>query len=221
MYGENERELSKNTFLIVFIWVIRVILLVSASIETQTGRWDIFFINLFAFVLTFLPFGIRLALKITFPRQFEIVIYLSLLCMVTVEKFMEGNLVFVFLGLLLGIIGFILMYVIYYSKRTAAFYFIVVLFSFCFSVSVGAVWEVFHYLMTDTIKIRLDGFTHDYSPLGLVLIMIGAALASVYGFLYLKFSKKHLIQHVLDTFIKGNPNLERDDDSPRSVEQMI
>ncbi len=211
----------KRALFPIFSWVIRIILIASAVIEIRMNRWDIFFINLFALVLTFLPLGIRLALKISFPRTFEVGMHVSLLLMVTLEKIMEGNLVFVFLGLMLGIVGFILMYVIYYSNRAGAFYFLVVIFAFCFSVSVGAVWEVFHYLMTDTLSIRLEGFTHDYSPLGLVLIMIGAALASVYGFLYLKFSNKHLIQRIMQNFIKRNPSLKREDDTPESIGRLI
>ena len=211
----------KRALFPVLLWTIRIILLASAVLEIRMERWDIFFINLFALVLTFLPLGVRLALKISFPRTFEMGMHVSLLLMVTLEKIMEGNLVFVFLGLMLGIVGFILMYVIYYSNRAGAFYFLVVLFAFCFSVSVGAVWEVFHYLMADTLKIKLEGFTHDYSPLGLVLIMIGAALASIYGFLYLKFSNKHLIQRIMHNFIKRNPNLKQDGDTPESIHGLI
>ncbi|MDP7265215.1 MAG: ATP-binding protein, partial [Candidatus Thermoplasmatota archaeon] len=210
-----------NKIYLVFIWVIRLILLASAVMETQTGRWHIFFIDLFAFVLTFLPLGIRLALKISFPRAFETGIYVSILLMVTIEKFMEGNLVFVFLGFLLAIVGFTLMYVMYYHKRPGAVNFMVVLFSFCFSVSLGAVWEVFHYFMTDILKVRLEGFFHDYSPLGLVLIMIGAGTSSVIGYIYLKFSRKYFIQKVLSNFLKKNPNLSIDDESPEYIRKLI
>jgi len=213
---------QRNKIYLVFIWLIRLVLLASAVWETQTGnRWHIFFINLFAFVLTFLPFGIRVALKISFPRAFETGIYLSILLMVTIEKFMEGNLVFVFLGFLLGIVGYILMYVMYYHKRAGAVNFMVVLFAFCFSVSLGAVWEVFHYFMTDILKVQLEGFSHDYSPLGLVLIMLGAGTASVIGYIYLKFSRKYFIQKVISNFIKRNPNLNLDDESPEYIKKLI
>ncbi len=217
--GRSERPDSK--IYLVFIWLIRLVLLTSAVMETQTGRWHIFFIDLFAFILTFLPLGIRLALKISFPRAFKTGIYVSILLMVTIEKLLEGNLVFVFLGFLLGIVGFILMYVMYYHKRVGAVNFMVVLFSFCFSVSLGAVWDVFHYFMTDILKVRLEGFFHDYSPLGLVLIMIGAGTASVIGYIYLKFSRKYFIQKVLSNFFKRNPNLIQDDESPEYIKKLI
>ncbi len=223
-YGNNLKVGSERTGKIlsqVCVWLVRLLLGASSIIEMSAQRWDIFFINLFAIILTFLPFGIRLALKISFPRSFKIALYFSLLVMVIVEKFLEGWVVFMMLGLLLGIVGFIVMYVIYISKKMTSFDFMIVLFSFCFAVSIGAVWEVFQFLMTDTLKVHLEGFYGNYSPEGLVMIVLGAAFSSIWGYGYLKFSKKNLIQHVVGNFQKQNPNLVSYDDSPEDIKRLI
>lgn len=220
MTADEKKETGK--VLIIAIWVIRAVLAVSTGVEVYLGRWEVFFANLFALILTFMPMALEFTVKIKFPRTFEVAMYFSLLLMMGIEKVFEGDLVSIFLGVLLGGVGFILMYVMYYAqKKKNPSNFLVAMFAFCFSVSLGAVWEVFQYMVIELMEVRLEGFYLKYEAQSMLLIMMGAAVISVIGYFYLKFSTQTVIVQLLQPFLKRNIKDEEEKATPKTIKRLI
>jgi uncharacterized membrane protein YjdF len=118
-------------------------------------------------------------------------------------------------GGLLGIFGFLLVYVLNANPRIdldmrPGF---VALFAFCFSLSVGALWEIFEFAMD-----QLAGFNMQKPMLGdpsgltdtmwdLIVDAVGALVISLLGYSYMRRGMESLVERWIRTFIHRNPHL--------------
>ncbi len=116
-------------------------------------------------------------------------------------------------GLLMGIFGFLLVYVLNASQKiafsmTPRF---VAFFAFMFAVAVGTIWEIFEFSV-DTIfganmqKAMLDdpsGLTD--TMWDMIVNAIGAACISTLGWWYLKRDRHSFIDNWIQKFIDRNP----------------
>lgn len=120
-------------------------------------------------------------------------------------------------GLLLGILGFLLVYVLNESRRMdlAMRPRFVALFAFLFAVSVGTLWEIFEFAMD-----QLAGTTMQKPMLGdlsgltdtmwdLIVDALGAAAVSILGWWYMSRGAKSFFEPWIAKFIAGNPKLFR------------
>ncbi len=117
-------------------------------------------------------------------------------------------------GLLMGILGFLLIYVLNASK-TIAFSMtprFIAFFAFMFAVAVGALWEIFEYSMDLIFGANMQKAMFG-DPSGLTDTMwdmivntIGAALISTLGWWYLKRDRQSFIDMWIQKFVQNNPH---------------
>jgi hypothetical protein len=116
-------------------------------------------------------------------------------------------------GLLMGILGFILVYVLNESKRvhvnlTPGF---IAFFSFTFALAIGSVWEIFEFGMD-----QLFGMNMQKEMLGdpsgltdtmwdIIVNALGAFLITFAGYGYLKREKSFFVKDWIRSFIEKNP----------------
>ncbi len=203
----NKRIYSTNQLKIFISWILRLFLVFSIIWEFNEGRWTVFVINILALFVTFMPFLLKKLFTIKLPFGFEFLFYLSILLSVIFEKLLTGVFVQLFLGVFFGFIGLVLMFVLYYNSSVKTSYGLIAFFSFCFSVSLGAVWEVFRYLLHLFFELNFGVFNVSYTPQTLIFTMIGALFSSSAGLLYLKYSKGVLFHRFIKSFMKINPRL--------------
>lgn len=120
-------------------------------------------------------------------------------------------------GLLLGIVGFLLIYVLNENERvdvhmTPRF---VALFAFLFAVSVGAIWEIFEFSMDRLFGMTMQKPMFD-DPSGLtdtmwdlVVDTVGAFAISALGWWYMKRKRRSFIEVWTRRFIERNPRFFR------------
>lgn len=120
-------------------------------------------------------------------------------------------------GLLLGILGFLLVYVLNENRRAQLnmrprF---IALFAFTFAVGMGALWEIFEFSMD-----RLFGLNMQKPMLGdasgltdtmwdLIVDTLGALVISVLGWWYMHRGNESFIEVWINKFIASNPRLFR------------
>lgn len=116
-------------------------------------------------------------------------------------------------GLLMGILGFLLVYVLNASQKiafsmTPRF---VAFFAFMFAVAVGALWEIFEFSMDSVFGTRMQKPMFE-DPSGLTDTMwdmivntIGAAFISGLGWWYMKQERRSFIDVWIQKFIDRNP----------------
>lgn len=118
-----------------------------------------------------------------------------------------------FSGLLLGLVGFLLVYVLNESTRIdinmrAGF---VALFAFAFAVVAGTVWEIFEFTVDQFFGTQMQKpMLGDPSGLtdtmwDLIVDTLGAAVISGFGWWHMKRDQRSFIEDWIDRFIERNP----------------
>ena len=116
-------------------------------------------------------------------------------------------------GLLMGILGFLFVYVLNASQKiafsmTPRF---VALFAFMFAVAVGALWEIFEFSMDSILGARMQkAMFNDPSGLtdtmwDMIVNTIGAGFISTLGWWYMKRDRRSFIDIWIQKFIHRNP----------------
>lgn len=123
-------------------------------------------------------------------------------------------------GLLLGIVGFLLVYVLNEDDEIdlhlrPGF---VALFAFLFAIAVGVLWEIFEFAMDQLFGLRMQKpMFGDPSGLtdtmwDLIVDTIGAFVISIFGWWYLERPERSFIESWIAKFIEGNPRIFRRSD---------
>lgn len=118
-------------------------------------------------------------------------------------------------GLLMGILGFLLVYVLNESKRvelnmTAGF---IAFFAFTFALTIGSVWEIFEFSMDQFLGTNMQKpMLGDPSGLtdtmwDIIVNAIGALVISFSGYIYLKRRKSFFVKNWIRSFISKNPEM--------------
>lgn len=118
-------------------------------------------------------------------------------------------------GLLMGILGFLLVYLLNESRRvelhmSAGF---IALFAFTFSVFIGTAWEIFEFGMDEIFGLNMQKpMLGDPSGLtdtmwDMIVNAIGAFIVSSTGWWYLKREESFYVKRLIRSFILKNPRL--------------
>lgn len=116
-------------------------------------------------------------------------------------------------GLLMGIVGFLLVYLLNADKRvelhmTPIF---ISFFAYMFAVAIGSFWEIFEFSMDQIVGANMQKpMLGDPSGLtdtmwDMIVNAIGAFVVSFAGWRYLKRERKSFVMELIDKFIRKNP----------------
>ncbi len=120
-------------------------------------------------------------------------------------------------GLAFGIIGFIILYLLYKTEKIKTSPKIVAMFSFAFALSIGALWEIVEFTMDQTLGTKMQSgsfYGATIQSCGLIDTMkdliddsVGALFAAIMGYLYLKKESGIVVKPMTKEFKKDNPRL--------------
>lgn len=190
---------------------IRLLLAVEALVAAARGVWPAVFVTLAALVLTLLPGLVASRVGLRLPPSFLAAIALFVLATLYLgevydfyNRFWWWDLVLHFGSAMgFGILGFLLVFMMFQGDRYAAPPWALGALSFCMAMTVGVLWELFEFAM-DT----LFGFNMMKSGLpdtmgDFIVNTLGAALAALAGVIYLLGSAGRL-GAPFDLFIHTN-----------------
>ena len=118
-------------------------------------------------------------------------------------------------GLLLGMLGFMIVYVLNENRQVDLHMrpFFVALFAFVFAIAIGALWEVFEFAMDENFGTNMQPATPG-DPSGLtdtihdlIVDTVGAAIVSLFGWRYLRRARTSYVDNWAKRFIDRNPRL--------------
>ncbi|MFO7901715.1 MAG: hypothetical protein R6U98_03560 [Pirellulaceae bacterium] len=120
-------------------------------------------------------------------------------------------------GLLLGILGFLLIYVLNKDERIELHLLprFVALFAFLFAVSVGAMWEIFEFAMDEVFGTNMqkpmlgDPSGKTDTMWDLIVDTVAAAVISSVGWWYIRKRQRSFIESWIRKFIERNPHFFR------------
>ncbi len=192
-------------------WIIWTILATATVSAVATQHWSNVFVIVTAFFLTLLPAIYSERFRIHLPLSFLAAISLFVFATLFLGEIFDFYNRFWWWDVLLhgasavgfGIIGFLFVFYLFQGDKYAAPPWALALIAFCFAVSIGAVWEVFEFLMD-----QVFGMNMQKSGLGdtmgdIVVDVVGASFGAVSGFLWIKGQTSGLAG-MIDEFIALN-----------------
>ena len=184
-------------------------------------HWVIAFTGSVVLALTFLPAVIERHLHVHLPVEFTLAT-----CIFLYASFGLGEVSHFYArfwwwdlmlhsasALVMGLIGFLMIYVFYMTHRVRMDPIYVAVISFCLAVTTGTVWEVFEFLMD-----WLFGFSMQRSGLvdtmtDLLLNIGGGLIAASLGYTYVKGGDSLIAARMIKHFVAKNPRIFREVDS--------
>ena len=190
---------------------IRLLLAVEALVAALRGVWPAVFVTLAALALTILPGKLASRVGLRLPPSFLAAIALFVLATLYLgevydfyDRFWWWDLVLHFGSAIgFGILGFLLVFMLFQGDRYAAPPWAVGVLSFCLAMTAGVLWELFEYAMDS-----LFGFNMMKSGLpdtmgDFIVNTLGAALAALAGVVYL-LDRAGRLGAPFDAFIETN-----------------
>lgn len=207
-------------------WVGRILLILVGMewiyllLESQ---WLSLFVVSLLLTVLFIPIIFRNQLQVEIPAEFHLTAVLftfAALYLGEVQQFYQrvwwwDIALHASAGLLMGILGFLLIYILNESKRidihlAPGF---IAFFAFTFAVTIGTVWEIFEFAMDHFFGLNMQKpMLGDTSGLtdtmwDMIVNAIGAFLISLSGWWYLKYDKNYFVKEWIGKFIEKNPRL--------------
>lgn len=208
-------------------FVLQGILLVGMVVAVWQGQWATAVTTAAIILITFIPLLLHRRMGVYIPPEIEALAIVFVFASLFLGEVRGYYLRFWWWdvalhtgsGFLLGIIGFLLVYVLN-EKEEIDIHMkpgFVALFAFMFSVGMGAVWEIFEFSMD-----RFFGMNMQKPMLGdasgltdtmwdLIVDSVGALVIALLGYGYLKTAgSESFLERWIHAFVKRNPRFFRD-----------
>lgn len=212
----------------IYAWVVVTVTLVMAvdlAFLVAAAQWLNAFLVLTIMGVILAPVILRDRLPVQIPTEMQLVALLFMfaaLFLGEVRRLYEriwwwDIALHISSGLLLGILGFLLVYVLNESRNIELHLKprFVALFAFLFAVAIGALWEIFEFAMDSTFGLSMQKpMFGDPSGLtdtmwDLIVDALAAALISGLGWWYMRQRDESFIERWIRRFIVRNPRLFR------------
>lgn len=108
-----------------------------------------------------------------------------------------------------GIIGFVLVFMMFQGDRYAAPPTAVSFFGFCFAITMGTAWEIFEFAMDQAFGLNMQKSGLNDTMGDLIVDAIGALIGVATGFAYLKGRARGGLASLIDEFVDRNPRFFR------------
>ena len=207
---------KSNDYLLLSIKLILILSILNAA---YFGLWHLMSTSIFLLVLVFMPQTLKKSYNIKFPKEFEI--FLLIFIIITL---LLGNLKGIFAPILFGIgtgmIGLLILFILYSTNRIKKNYPLILLFSFNFAVAFGTGLELIKYYLKLILGQDLGSGIYAYTMNNLTYVVIGAAIASGIGLIYMK-THFGIIENVIKKFKKENKEIFKKIESPKEIFDLI
>ena len=209
--------------------VFQLIILLEAAFAIWQQQWHTAVIAVGILVITFIPLLLEKRFRVFIPPPFQLLAIAFIFASLFLGEIHDyynrywwwDIALHTSSGLLLGVIGFLLVYVLNETENTGVHIKpgFIALFAFMFAVAIGALWEIFEFLMDTFLGTQMQkpmlgdssGLTD--TMIDLIVDALGALIISVYGYIHLKMrDRQSFIDRWIKRFISDNPQFFRDGD---------
>ena len=214
-YPAEERKLY-----LTLTYGIQAVLVIGLLLFLHFRSWENVFLTTLVILLTLVPAFLFRRYRVVIPPEFQLVaaafVFLSLFMGSALDfyyHFWWWDLVLhTASGFLLGIIGFVALFVLNQTDRvrpvmTPGF---IAFFGVTFAVTLGVAWEIFEFI-ADTIRPELNMQSTETgvrdTMVDLIVDTIGAVIVALMGYAYLKTGRYSFVADGVRAFIRKNPRL--------------
>lgn len=207
-------KIPKQSIIVYLIWLT---LVGSAAVAMWMRLWNEAFVALLTLGMTFLPMLFEGRFKIHLPISASAVIVLflfSTLFLGEIGDFYErywwwdvamhsGS------ALGIGLIGFVLIFMLFEGDKYAAPPYALALLSFFVAMGIGALWEIFEYLMDAWFGLNMQKSGLSDTMWDMIVNTVGATIAGLAGYFYLRGKWFAGLAKAIDEFVKTNKHFFR------------
>ena len=201
------------------VYIIWVLLIGGAGWAIYGQLWDSLFVTVLTFVLTLVPLQFQRFYQVHIPVFFTsaiIVFTYMTLFLGEVGDFyerlwwwdvmMHGGAAVGF-----GLIGFIIILMLFKGNAYAAPPIALAWFAFCFAITIGSIWEVFEFGMDQVFGLNMQKSGLADTMYDLMINGFGAFVGAASGFFYLKGRWFGGLARLINQFVETNKDLFDDD----------
>jgi hypothetical protein len=220
----NERSASRAWRIHwIVVACLNLVMLVELGFLLAEGQWFTAFLVVAIILATASPMILGRRFRVNIPPEFQLMAVVFVFASLFLGEIREfyariwwwDIALHASSGLLLGIVGFILVYALNENARIELSMRprFVALFAFVFAVAGGALWEIFEFGMDQIFGTQMQKPMFD-DPSGLtdtmwdlILDTLGAAVISVLGWFYMRTGRSSFLESGIRRFIENNPRL--------------
>ncbi|MEX0748579.1 MAG: hypothetical protein WD467_00290 [Candidatus Saccharimonadales bacterium] len=207
---------ATDRLLVWVVIIVRLLLVGSAIIGLLTLNWLEVFVSLMVLAMTYAVSFIERWHKINMPLEIEVYAVLLIYAALFLgemrgyyDRFWWWDSIMHFTAaIVFGFIGFMIMYAIYHRNKLTASAVLIALFAFTFSMTIGAMWELFEFSLDELFGMTTQPSGRD-TMIDLLLNAIGATITSVVGYFYIKTGSTGLFRRLVTKFMRDNPRIAR------------
>jgi hypothetical protein len=201
----------------IISYLLSFIILLAAAGAFYEEQWLNAFLAASAFILSYLPSIIERSFRLGLPVEIEFTFVLFLFVTIYLGEINAYYTYFwwwdIFLhtlsGVLLGLVGFILIYIFNSEERIRLHLspFFVGLFTFVFAVSIGVFWEIFEFGIDTVFGYDTQHGSLEDTMVDLTVDTFGALLIAMVGYFYVKKVRVPIFDRIVTKFLEKNPQL--------------
>ncbi len=197
-------------------YFLRFLILVEALTAAWNKNFWLTFLAFFILLLTFSPSFIQRNYKINLPLELECIVVIFISFSLFLGELLDYYVKYWWWDLLLhsissfvlAFIGFLILYVLYTEKKITAKPITIMLFSFCFAVAIGVLWEIVEFSIDNTMGLNMQKSGLQDTMWDLIVDSISAFVVSLAGFFYIKGKRSGLFfRQIVERFVAANPEM--------------
>ncbi len=209
----------------IIVWVLLVVMIIEWVLLLFEQSWlSLFLVTLIIFTL-FAPILFKKRIDVELPAEFHLMAVIFIFAafyLGEVHHFYEriwwwDVALHTTAGLMMGIVGFLLVYILNETSRVElkmnpGF---IAFFAFTFAVTIGTFWEIYEFSMDQIFGLNMQKpMWGDPSGLtdtmwDMIVNALGALVVSISGWWYLRQGKDFYIRSLIQKFINKNPEMFR------------
>ena len=195
---------TEKTALII-TWILRLFMFAAIIISVARMNFFLIFSSVVVLIFSFVPAMISRRFKIVLPIEVDFILAVFLYVHFILGEMQEYYKLFWWFsgvlhlssGVLFGLLGFVIAYVLLSTHKIKAAPSFVILFTLSLSMATGAAWEIFEYTMDQTLGFNMQKSGLIDTMWDLIANFLGALLISLFGYLYLRYSREGFIKRVI------------------------
>lgn len=204
----------------IFDWItliLQVIMLTGLVLSALEQQWMNMFLTASVIALSALPAVMERRFNVSTPPEFELLAILFVFASLFLGEVRGYYLRYWWWdavlhtgsGLLLGLVGFLLVYVLNQTERIELHMkpSFIALFAFVFAMAMGCIWEIFEFGMDSLLGLNMQKSGLQDTMWDLIVDAFGALVMGIAGYLYTSRGWGSPIFRSVERFVDSNPAL--------------
>jgi len=191
-------------------YFIRLVLLLAAVDAVISKNWTVLFISLLVLFITFLPALIQRNYKIHLPIELEFVVAVFVYAAIFLGEVHNYYIrvwwwdiaLHAVSGIVIAFAGFLVLFILYQQKKIDASPLTIAIFSFCFALSIGTIWEIIEFGADVLFGTNMQKSGLVDTMWDLMVDAEGALIISFFGYFYIKKRNRGLIGSIVNRIVK-------------------